>query len=99
MSESTSQQFPRLYPIVDDALLQLHQVSAGRFAEELKAAGVTLLQYRNKSGSPQSILRMSSVIWEVFAGSGCRLILNDRADLVVLAGFDGVHVGQGDLSP
>ncbi len=29
----------------------------------------------------------------------CRLILNDRADLAVLAGWDGVHVGQGDLSP
>ena len=27
------------------------------------------------------------------------LILNDRADLAVLAEFDGVHVGQGDLSP
>jgi thiamine-phosphate pyrophosphorylase len=35
----------------------------------------------------------------VFAGSPCRLILNDRADLAVLANFDGVHVGQGDLSP
>ena len=98
MSESASQ-FPRLYPIVDDALLRSRQVTAGRFAEELKAAGVTLLQYRNKAGGPQSILRIAAVIWEVFAGSGCRLILNDRADLVVLADFDGVHVGQGDLSP
>jgi thiamine-phosphate pyrophosphorylase len=33
------------------------------------------------------------------AGSGCKLILNDRADIAVLANFDGVHVGQGDLSP
>jgi thiamine-phosphate pyrophosphorylase len=33
------------------------------------------------------------------SGSACRLILNDRADLAVLANFDGVHVGQGDLSP
>jgi thiamine-phosphate pyrophosphorylase len=39
------------------------------------------------------------VIWEVFAGSGCRLILNDHADLVRRTGFGGVHVGQGDLSP
>ena len=100
MSESASQQrFPRLYPIVDDALLRLHQVTAGRLAEELKAAGVAMLQYRNKVGGSQSILRDSAVIWEVFAGSGCRLMLNDRADLVVLAGFDGVHVGHDDLSP
>ena len=90
---------PGFYPIVDDALLQLHRVIAGRFAEELNAAGVTLLQYRNKAGGPQTILRDSAVIWEAFAGSGCRLMLNDHADLVALAGFDGVHVGHEDLSP
>jgi thiamine-phosphate pyrophosphorylase len=89
----------RLYPIVDDEMLRPHQIAAGRVAEELKAAGVSLLQYRNKVGGPNAILRDSAVIWEVFAGTDCRLILNDRADLVVLAGFGGVHVGQGDLSP
>jgi len=39
------------------------------------------------------------VISGVFAGVECRLILNDRADLAVLAEFDGVHLGHGDLSP
>jgi thiamine-phosphate pyrophosphorylase len=94
-----ARQLPRLYPIVDDGLLRLHHVGVARFAEDLKTAGITLLQYRNKVGAPQAILRDSAVIWEVFAESGCTLILNDRADLVKLAGFDGVHVGQGDLSP
>jgi thiamine-phosphate pyrophosphorylase len=91
--------FSRLYPIVDERLIESRGVALGRVAEELRAAGVGLVQYRNKTGGPQSILRDSAIIWEVFAGSGCRLILNDRADLVVLADFDGVHVGQGDLSP
>ncbi len=31
--------------------------------------------------------------------AGARLMMNDRVDLALLAGFDGVHVGQGDLSP
>jgi thiamine-phosphate pyrophosphorylase len=48
---------------------------------------------------PQEVLRNAEVIGEVMVGSGCRLIMNDRADLAVLAGWDGVHVGQGDLSP
>jgi thiamine-phosphate pyrophosphorylase len=65
----------------------------------LKAAGVQLLQYRNKVSEPDSILRSAAGVWEIFAGTGCRLIMNDRADLAVLAGFAGVHVGQGDLSP
>jgi thiamine-phosphate pyrophosphorylase len=99
VGESASLQLPRLYPIVDEELLQVRRVAAGRFAEELKAAGVTLLQYRNKIGAHQAILRGAAMIWEVFAGSGCRLIMNDHADLVARAGFGGVHVGQGDLSP
>ena len=99
MSESTNRQFPPLYPIVDEGLLRLRGIALGRVAEDSKAAGVQLLQYRNKVGEPDSILRSAAVLWEVFAGTGCRLMMNDRADLAVLAGFGGVHLGQGDLSP
>jgi thiamine-phosphate pyrophosphorylase len=84
---------------VDEGLLRLRGVALGRVAEDLNAAGTQLLQYHNKVGEPDSILRSAAVVWEVLAGSGCRLIMNDRADLAVLAGFGGVHVGQGDLSP
>jgi thiamine-phosphate pyrophosphorylase len=80
-------------------LLRQHGLAAGRAAEDLKSAGVRLLQYRNKLSDPDSILRSAAVIWEVFAETECRLMMNDRADLAVLAGFGGVHVGQGDLSP
>ena len=100
MSESASQQrFPRLYPIVDEGVLRQRGSGVERFVAELRAAGVRLLQYRNKAGGPQEMLRNAAVIREAMVGSGCRLILNDRADLAVLAGWDGVHVGQGDLSP
>ncbi len=90
---------PHLYPIVDAELLAAHNVPLDTFARELRAAGVTLLQYRDKNGSPQEILRAASILREAMSGSDCRLIMNDRADLAVLANFDGVHVGQGDLSP
>ena len=100
MSESASQQrFPRLYPILDAVLLAARGVDISRFAEELKAAGVELLQYRDKLGGPQEILRNAALIRDVMVGSGCRLIMNDRADLAVLAEWGGVHVGQGDLPP
>jgi len=99
VSEPAHPQFPRLYPIVDEGLLELRRVSLGWVAEELKAAGAMLVQYRNKVGEPDSILRGACVIWEVFEGSGCRLMMNDHADLVKPAGFGGVHVGQGDMAP
>jgi thiamine-phosphate pyrophosphorylase len=89
----------RLYPIVDAGVLARWGLDATRFAEELRSAGVELLQYRDKSGSPQEVLRVAALIRGVFAGARCRLILNDRADLAVLAEWGGVHVGQGDLSP
>lgn len=92
-------QLPRLYPILDAELLAARHVSLASVASELCAAGVTLLQYRDKYGSPQEILRACSVLRKAFTSSPCRLILNDRADLAVLANFDGVHVGQDDLSP
>jgi thiamine-phosphate pyrophosphorylase len=65
----------------------------------LREAGVKLVQYRDKTGSPQRILEQARAIREAFADSGATLILNDRADLCVLAEWDGVHVGQGDLAP
>jgi thiamine-phosphate pyrophosphorylase len=100
VSESASQErFPRFYPIVDQGLLELRGVAVSRIAEDLKSAGVMLVQYRNKVGEAESILRHAAAVWEVFSGSGCRLILNDHADLVGPTGFGGVHVGQGDLSP
>ena len=99
MGSSASAQLPRLYPIVDESVLEQRGVALARVAEDLKSAGAQLVQYRNKVGEPESVLRFAAIVWEVFAGTGCRLIMNDRADLAVLSGFGGVHVGQGDLSP
>ena len=88
----------KLYAIVDRATLGARGVSVGEFARELRDAGVRLLQYRDKNGSPQEILRAAEEISRVFAGvEEAMLVMNDRADLAVLAGW-GVHVGQGDLS-
>ena len=90
---------PKLYPILDAGLLAGRQLEVCRVAAQMRAAGVNLLQYREKSGSPQVVLQNAAAISEAFAGVNCRLILNDRADLAVLADWDGVHVGQVDLQP
>lgn len=71
----------------------------GAFAEQLKDTGVTILQYRDKSAEPQQVLQNATLVRKIFTDIECRMILNDRADLAALAGWDGVHVGQGDLSP
>ena len=90
---------PRLYPIVDAGMLEARGIALDTVARMLRDAGVTLLQYRDKLASPQTVLRNAAVIREAYTGVDCRLILNDRADLAVLADWDGVHVGQSDLLP
>jgi thiamine-phosphate pyrophosphorylase len=89
--------FPKLYAIVDRGTLDARGLSVGEFARELRDAGVRLVQYRDKANGPQEILRAAREIDASFEGAEVIRIMNDRADLAVLAGWDGVHVGQGDL--
>jgi thiamine-phosphate pyrophosphorylase len=88
---------PRLYAILDPSCFRDHQTLFST-AEELFAGGVTLLQYRNKTGNARQILEQSRELKRRFGGF-VTLIMDDRADLCLAAGFDGVHVGQEDLSP
>jgi len=90
-------QLPRLYAIADADLLRQRGIDLVVFAAELADAGVNLLQYRNKSGSPRMILEDAARLKSLQSGRNFKLMLNDRADLALLSGFDGVHVGQEDL--
>jgi thiamine-phosphate pyrophosphorylase len=88
---------PKLYPIIDAGCFS-EESEIVAFAKELSAAGCTLLQYRNKRGNGRQILEQARALRQVL-GKSVRLIMNDRADLCLAAAFDGVHVGQDDLSP
>jgi thiamine-phosphate pyrophosphorylase len=87
---------PSLYAILDSS--RFTDIDALCLsATELVAGGVTLLQYRNKTGNPRQMLEQARELKRRF-GPSIKLIMNDRADLCLAAGFDGVHVGQDDLS-
>jgi len=88
---------PRLYAILDAAYFQDSE-SLLSSAEGLVSGGVSLLQYRNKSGNARQMLEQARELKQRLDPS-IKLIMNDRADLCLAAGFDGVHVGQDDLSP
>jgi thiamine-phosphate pyrophosphorylase len=94
---------PRLYAIIDPTLLDDGSVSGvSKFARELIVGGATLIQLRDKREEPIEILSEAREMWRIARASsewGVRLIMNDRADLCLAADFDGVHVGQDDLSP
>src|SRR5579863_4530352 len=106
-------QLPRLYPILDAGFFANPEAMFSA-AEELAAAGCALMQYRNKSGNARMMLEQAKELknrvgshsnvaknapLEWGTQGSVRLIMNDRADLCLAAEFDGVHVGQDDLSP
>jgi thiamine-phosphate pyrophosphorylase len=90
-------QLPRLYAILDASCFP-DTNGMIEAATQLAASGVTLLQYRNKSGNARQMLEHAGELKRL-VGSSVKLIMNDRADLCLAADFDGLHVGQDDLSP
>src|ERR1700716_2690583 len=90
------QLLPRLYPVLDAACFS-EAAMMFTAAEELAAAGVTLLQYRNKTDNPRQMLGQARELKRQL-GDRVKVIMNDRADLCLAAGFDGLHIGQDDLS-
>ncbi len=88
---------PKLYAIADRSCFTDSE-SLYAFVKALLASGVTLVQYRNKQGSARQMLQEARELRRI-SGPDIRLIMNDRADLCLAAGFDGVHIGQDDLPP
>lgn len=96
--------FPPLYAIIDSALLKTSELS---FAELMAESGVELLQYRSKRATSRHLfetsLSLSARLSQLPSGASPprrivpRLIVNDRADVALLARAGGVHVGQHDL--
>lgn len=95
----TTFSLPAIYPILDAGLLQHAGIDLFEFALSLKAAGVRFLQYRDKDSSNAVVLERACRLRSIFPAGQATLILNDRVQLCATTGFDGVHVGQDDLSP
>ena len=96
-----SYSFPKIYPILDASFIP----AAGRaeflrrLGGELAEAGVTLLEYRNKTGAEAELLADAAILRAALPAKKVKLILDDRADLVDRTGFDGVHVDADDMEP
>jgi thiamine-phosphate pyrophosphorylase len=93
--------FLKVYPILDSSVIpgQGRAEFLQRLGRELAQAGVTLLEYRNKSGSEAELLADAAILRAAMPAGTVKLILDDRADLVERTEFDGVHVDAGDMTP
>ena len=68
-------------------------------ARVLAAGGARLLQLRMKLAASGDFLAMARTVVATVRPAGAQVVVNDRADIALIAAADGVHVGQDDLPP
>ena len=87
---------PKIYPITDTKLSGLSHI------EQIKAlleGGANLAQIRDKTSSSRELFESVQECLAVCREHGALLVVNDRVDIVLATGADGVHLGQNDLPP
>jgi thiamine-phosphate pyrophosphorylase len=86
----------RLY-VVTGARQEQRDLSG--FLDAILEAGVDIVQLREKDAEAGDLLRWGEAFREAAERHGALFTVNDRADVALAAGADGVHVGQNDLPP
>jgi thiamine-phosphate pyrophosphorylase len=87
---------PRIYPITD---AQLTGLSHAEQVRRLASGGATFVQLREKQRNTAEFYSSAKAALAVARECGIKLIINDRVDIALTIGADGVHLGQDDLSP
>ena len=89
----------RLYGLLDTAVSGSDGARLAAMAAEAVSGGCTLLQYREKDiADARAALARIRAIHAAVAGRA-PLLVNDRVDLALAAGVEGVHLGQSDMHP
>lgn len=86
----------RLYAIVDPQNTGGHGLID--LARAVAAGGATLVQLRDKANDTGRMVEEARALKSALAPFGVPLIINDRVDVALAAGADGVHVGQDDMA-
>lgn len=90
--------FP-LYAILDTSLAIARGYDPVELARRFLDGGARLIQLRAKDASSAQLLAWADAIRDAADRAGARLIVNDRADIALMARAHGVHVGQEDVPP
>ncbi|HET9715256.1 MAG TPA: thiamine phosphate synthase [Pseudolabrys sp.] len=86
----------RLYALLDP------NCAGGRSLTELArliCSSATLVQLRDKQGGTRDMVELARGLQAVLQAKHVPLVINDRVDVALAAHADGVHLGQGDMTP
>ncbi|RMZ74804.1 hypothetical protein DV737_g5727, partial [Chaetothyriales sp. CBS 132003] len=87
-----------LYLVTDSTPAILGHKSLTDVVEEALKGGVTLVQYREKHADTGAMIRVASELHRVTERYGVPLLINDRVDVCLAVGAEGVHIGQDDMA-
>ena len=89
-------ELPRIYPITDTRLSGLTHTEQ---VAQLLDGGARFIQLREKHLSPADFYADALEAVRLAHSHGAKIVINDRVDIAIAVGADGVHVGQDDLPP
>ena len=90
---------PAFYPIVSPDVIEQRGLDTLEVTRALLNAGATWVQFRHKGPFTRPVYDLASEVAKLVQAAGAQYIVNDRADVALMLGADGVHVGQDDLPP
>lgn len=85
----------KLYVILDRELVG--KGDPVKIARAVASAGAKVIQWRDKEGSAREAAKVLSKLRKDKSLKNTKIIINDRVDLTLATGADGVHLGQEDL--
>lgn len=87
---------PKIYPITN---AELSGLSHEEQVRRLIGGGASFIQIREKVAASGDFYRSAAAAVRVAHERGAKIIINDRVDIALVTGADGVHLGQDDLPP
>lgn len=86
-----------LYLVTDSTPAILGDKDLANVVSAALDGGVTIVQYRDKSSETADIIRMAERLHGITSKHNIPLLINDRVDIVLAVGAEGVHLGQDDM--
>ncbi|MCA3668308.1 MAG: thiamine phosphate synthase, partial [Methylobacterium sp.] len=86
-----------LYGIVDPQIARGR--SLARLARTAADGGTTIIQYRAKEAVTRAMIAEARGIVAALSGTNVPLLINDRVDVALASGAQGVHLGREDMHP
>lgn len=87
-----------LYLVTDSTTPILQGRDLCKVVKDAIAGGVTIVQYRDKISDTADLIRTATELHSITKAAKVPLLINDRVDVALAVGTEGVHIGQDDMS-